>query len=64
MSPSTAIRILSIEHNADDVVHLAHPDDKGADEVEVGFFASLAGHLVLGFGIVARDFGDWAEEEI
>lgn len=40
----------------------ALPDDKSPDKVEAGFFAASAGDFVLGHSVVARDFGDGAEE--
>ena len=61
--PST-LGVLAIEHNADDVVHFTHADDKRPDEVQAGFFASPPAKLVLCHTIVAADFGDRAEEEV
>ena len=61
--PST-LGVLAIEHNADDVVHFTHADDKRPDEVQAGFFASPPAKLVLCHTIVAADFGDRTEEEV
>lgn len=62
-SPAT-ISVLPFEDDADDMVHLPHPDHECADEIETRFFAAGAGELVLGFTVVAADFGDGGEEKM
>lgn len=46
------------------MVHFAHSDNKGANKVKAGFFASLSGELILSNAIISRHFRDWAEEEM
>jgi hypothetical protein len=46
------------------VVHFAHADDEGSDEVEAEFTAAALGDGVLEVGVWARDFGDGREEEV
>lgn len=62
--PAARLRVFPVVDETDDVVHLAHAHHEGADEVEPGFLAALAGNLVLLHGVVARDLGDGGEEEV
>ena len=39
MSFAFGLGVFAVEDNADDVVHLAHADYKGANEVEASFVA-------------------------
>lgn len=64
MRSLATLRIFSIKHNAHDMMHLAHPYDKSADEVEASFLAALAREFVLAHRIWARDFGDGTEKEV
>ena len=58
------VRVLAVEDEADDVVHLAHADDEGADEVETELVAAALREGVLQVGVGPGDFGDRGEEEV
>ena len=58
MRPPLRVRVCPVEHNAHDVMHLAHSYDKGSDEIEACFLASLLGDGVLLVGVKAGDLGN------
>ena len=58
------VRVRAVEDEADDVVHLAHADDEGADEVEAELAAAALGEGVLEVGVGTGNFGDRGEEEV
>lgn len=58
------IRVFAIKNKTDNVVHLSHSHDEGADEVEPGFLTSCACQFILTDGIVSTNFGDGREEEV
>ncbi len=60
----SALGVFSVEDNTHDMVHFAHADDEGADEVEAGLGAAALGDLVLEGAVGAADFGDGREEEV
>ena len=59
-----ALGVLPVENNTHNVVHFAHANDEGADEVEAGLGAAALGDLVLEGAVGAADFGDGREEEV
>jgi hypothetical protein len=56
--------IFLFEDNAHDMMHFAHTDHEGADEIEAGFRAASFLDFVLQHAVVAADFGDGREEEV
>ena len=58
------VGVFAVEDEADDVVHFAHADNEGADEVEAELAAAAFGDGVLEVGVGAGDFGDGREEEV
>src|ERR1700754_1285226 len=64
VGPATRIWILSIEHQADYMVHFSHSNDEGADKIEPEFFASSPSQFILRHCIVASHFSDRTEEEM
>ena len=64
VGPSATLRVMAVEHDAHDVMHLAHTDDEGADEVETGLLTAAARHLVLAARVRAGDFRNRREEQV
>lgn len=60
----STVGVLAVEHDAHNVMHLAHADNKRADEVESGFLASPARDLILRHAVLTRNLSDRTEEEM
>lgn len=59
-----AVCVFTVEYYADDMVHLAHADYEGAQEVKPGFVATVFCDGILEVSVWAGDFCDGREEEM
>jgi hypothetical protein len=51
-------------HNTYNMMHLPHPNDESANEVEASFLTAFPRDLVLSYTIVAAYFGNGREEQV
>lgn len=64
LRPLPLLRVLAVEHDLDDVMHLAETDGEGAHVVEAGLLAALLGEVELLERVVAVDLADGGEGDV